>query len=370
MRKSGTFIAAVGMLLLAACTSHTAAPVAAAPRLNALTREAFNRGAVEHFLPLFWREDSNGDGELQRAELAVLWGYPDSDAALWIDPQGGFTARLYAAYALLSGPAAAAAAPTHRQALVLQDLRQGAPTLVYSDLSKDSPAEREMVTHLMAAARLIERLYARQKGVLGMDSGIAADDAASRALFHRNQGPYCEAPLTEKDPECAAVAPRPAKRVGLYPPDIQVTPGFCQRMEKAPNAAELQEHFSIVTAGATPGSLVGVPYSLAWREDMQGTAAELDAAAIALGTAEAPLSAYLHAAAAAFRTNDWEPADRAWKAMNAQNSHWYVRAAPDEVYFDPCAWKAGFALQLARINPDSVAWRERLEPLKAVARWL
>jgi hypothetical protein len=42
-----------------------------------------------------------------------------------------------------------------------------------------------------------------------------------------------------------------------------------------------------------------------------------------------------------------------------------VRVGPDEVYYDPCAWKAGFALQVARINPDSLEWQKKLDPLKA-----
>jgi hypothetical protein len=98
---------------------------------------------------------------------------------------------------------------------------------------------------------------------------------------------------------------------------------------------------------------------------MAAVATGLDAAAAALGNTEPALVAYLKAAAQAFRDDNWEPADRAWKAMNAGNSRWYVRVAPDEVYFDPCAWKAGFALQLARINPESAQWQQRLAPLRA-----
>jgi hypothetical protein len=50
--------------------------------------------------------------------------------------------------------------------------------------------------------------------------------------------------------------------------------------------------------------------------------------------------------------------------MGTDNSKYYLRVGPDETYFEPCAWKAGFALGFARINPDSVAWRKRLEPIK------
>ena len=352
--------AGVVLGLLSACAKPQQPTVVAA--LNAIPRIEFNSRAAEHFLPFFWREDANGDGVLQPDEFAVLWGFPDDDASLWVDAAGAFTPRFMAAYKALQAPAAADA--PRRLQLVREELAQSAPTLVRTDLSKDSAAERAMVGHLMQAATLIERLYARQTGGFGLDASIPKDDAASRALFHRNQSPFCEAPKTENDPLCSAIESKPAKRSGLYPADIQDTPGFCQRLEKAPNAAALRDHFSVVRAGAKPGEFIAVPYTEAWKDDMTATAQALDAAADALGATEPALVAYLRAAAASFRNNDWEPANRAWKAMNANNSRWYLRVGPDEVYYDPCAWKAGFALQLARINPDSVQWQTRLEPLK------
>ena len=54
----------------------------------------------------------------------------------------------------------------------------------------------------------------------------------------------------------------------------------------------------------------------------------LDAAAATLGDREPALVAYLHAAAQSFRDDDWVRADRAWKAMDARNSRWFVRVAP------------------------------------------
>ena len=352
--------AALALGLLTACAKPQHPTVGAA--LDVIPRVEFNTRAAEHFLPFFWREDANGDGALQPAEFAVLWGLPDDAASLWVDAAGAFTPRFLAAYAMLQAPAAGDA--PRRLQLVREELAQSAPTLVRTDLSADSAAERAMVGHLMQAATLVERLFARQKGSFGLDAGIPKDDAASRALFHRNQSPFCEAPKTENDPLCSAIEPKPANRSGLYPADIQDTPGFCQRLEKAPNADALRDHFSIVRAGAKPGEFVAVPYTEAWKDDMTATAQALDAAADALGATEPALVAYLRAAAASFRSNDWEPANRAWKAMNANNSRWYLRVGPDEVYADPCAWKAGFALQLARINHDSVQWQTRLEPLK------
>lgn len=360
MHRPVKFLSAIVLLplLLGACGGgQSAAPAA----LDTLTRAQFNDATAQRFLPLFWREDVNHDGTLQPGELAVLWGLPDDDAALWIDAQGNFTPRFLDTYASLSKPAAA---PDARQQAVLAELAQSAPTLVYTDLAKDSPAERDMVRHLQAAAKGIEKLYARQNGVLGMEERIPADDLASRAMFHRNQSPFCEAPKTENDANCVALAPRPARVSGQYPAAIQDHPDFCKRLEKEPNAAALMDHFSIVADDAATGRFVAVPFPQAWADDMGAVAKELNAAADALGQTEPQLVAYLRAAAQSFASNDWEPANRAWKAMNAQNSRWYVRVAPDEVYYDPCAWKAGFALQLARINPDSVQWQQKLEPLK------
>jgi hypothetical protein len=124
-------------------------------------------------------------------------------------------------------------------------------------------------------------------------------------------------------------------------------------------------HFSVVVADENRADRFrAVPYHEAYRQEMGAIARELELAARGLGEDEAALKNYLTAAAASFRSNDWEPANAAWVAMNAENSKWYLRIAPDEVYFEPCAWKAGFALQLARINPDSLEWQKKLDPIK------
>jgi hypothetical protein len=98
---------------------------------------------------------------------------------------------------------------------------------------------------------------------------------------------------------------------------------------------------------------------------MREIAAELRAAAAdETDPAEAALKAYLEAAAQSFTTNDWGPADEAWSHMNAQNSRWYLRVAPDEVLADPCNVKAQFHLDLARIDQGSVRWQSKLTPLE------
>ena len=80
--------------------------------------------------------------------------------------------------------------------------------------------------------------------------------------------------------------------------------------------------------------------------------------------AEGPLLDYLHAAAASFTSNNWLPADEAWAKMTVDNSKWYVRVGPDEVYWEPCSHKAGFHLTFARINQGSKQWQAKLVPVQ------
>jgi hypothetical protein len=366
------YIAVVGclgsLLAIAGCkpdrTPETSQ--AAAKEYKAIARDAFNGRAAELFLPLFWREDANANGALEANELAVLLGYPQDHRGMWVDESARFTAAFDAAYDDMALPdqAPALAAEQARHRLVLDELAQGRPTLVETDLAQATPAEKNLVDRMIQVAALVERIYARQKGVFGMEAGIPETDRASRMLFHRNQSPYCEAPKTENAAACTALAQKPPRIVGLYPAQVQNDAKFCDALAKAPNAAELMGHFGVVVAGEAPGTYRTIPYTEAYRDDMEAIAKELDAAAAGFGDDEAALKAYLLAAATAFRSNDWEPANAAWVAMNAQNSKWYVRIAPDEVYYDPCAWKAGFALQLARINPESIEWQKKLDPMK------
>ena len=90
---------------------------------------------------------------------------------------------------------------------------------------------------------------------------IPETDSASRMLFHRNQSPFCEAPKTENEPACSALAAKPPRIVGLYPADVQSDPKFCEALAKAPNAAELMDHFSVVVPGEKPGTYRAVPYT-------------------------------------------------------------------------------------------------------------
>ena len=344
---------------------------AGASQLDRVARVDFNREAAQLALPLFWSEDADADGAIDPAELSALWGVcrgpcPRSG---WVEGDA-FTPAFLAAYACVS-EAAHRTVPTptdaesRRRAAVRAELAHGRPTLLESDFSTADTGEqdRAIVRHVLDAAEQIERIYLAQRGAAGMLSRVPAGDPASRMLFYRNQGPWCTAPRTESDPDCGALADKPAPLSGLYPSDIQKD-GFCEALAQEPNQAALLDHFSVVRR-AEDGKLQGVPYTTAYRTEMEAIANSLEAAADAIQTDdEAAFISYLRAAAQAFRDNDWKPADEAWSRMNVHNSRWYLRIAPDEVYFEPCRMKAGFHVSFGRINQGSLEWQRKLDPVK------
>jgi hypothetical protein len=370
---------AVTVFLLASLGVAAAQP---AEIFNRLSRADFNRRAAELALPLFWRTDANGNDALDPGELVALWGVAGGGRlADYVDasvPGGRFTKKFREAYDLMSRPARVSdftPAEYRRRRAVLEELAQGRPTLIGTDLGAGSAEDKALAGNILAAAALIERLYAKQMGVFGLQGRVPSDDPASRMLMYRNQGPFCEAPKTEKNPDCSALPDRPQKRSGLYPANLQSgnDTGFCAVLEKRPDARSLMGQFVVVkakaggrsTGDAATDALVAVPYNVAYRDDMARVSARLKAAAAAIrDPKEAALKAYLEAAAASFLSNDWLPADEAWARMSATNSKWYLRIGPDENYSDPCSRKSLFHVNFGRINPDGLEWQRRLEPRK------
>lgn len=354
-------------------------PAAPPPKLDKIPRIDFNRRAAELALPVFWRTDANNDGALDPAELAVLWGVATSPRAEWVDAKGAFTKTMLDAYARVVTPtdfSSLAPEEQKRRQLVLEELAQGRPTLVETDLARGSAEDKAIVDNVLAAARVVEQIYAKQNGIDVLAAQIPDGDTASKMMFYRNQGPGCEAPKTEKNLDCSALASRPKKISGIYPAILQngTDTKFCEVLEKRKDADKLMHQFHVVRVkeggksegNAATDDLEAVPYHVAYKAEMEQVSGKLKTAADAIqDPKEAAFKAYLLAASQAFLDNKWEPADEAWAKMNAENSKWYLRIGPDETYFEPCSRKAGFHVSFARINLDSLEWQKKLEPVKA-----
>jgi hypothetical protein len=357
---------AAAALLTACCGPQTKPEPKEAPTpapestTKALDRLEFNQRASRGALPLFWINDANKDGVLNPDELAATMGLNAHARSHWVK-DGAFTPAFAAAMATMQ----AEATPTGTRGKTLRaEVDAGRPTIVYNDLRTISAAEKTMVRNVVAAAAIVERLYHRQKGVEGMQAQIPAGDTLAQAIFHRNHGPYCMAPTLDADPLCSALPTKPAKISGLYPAAMQTTPDFCKQFTTHADARTLLNPFKVVVQNGD--TLSAVPYTEHWAEETQAVAALLKTAADALRPVaeEAAFVAYLDATAKAFGDNDWHAADESWAKMNANNSKWYLRIGPDETYFEPCNEKAGFHTSFARINPDSVEWQKKLDPIK------
>ncbi len=324
----------------------------------------FNRWAARLNLPVYWTFDTNGDGNLDPEETAALRFYPT--AGSWV-AQGAFTRTFETAYdqivAASKAPAPDASTDEgKRQILVGKDLDQGRTTLVPSDLTALSADDKAFTAHMLKVADLIDDLYELQNGSAALASKLPADPA-SHSLFRRNRGPKCTAPATENDPLCSAIPGSPKPISDLYPAELQRDPKFCAALEKRPDAKTLMAPFVVVRGSGA--DLQPVPYTLAYRAQATEISKELTAAISSLTDPnEQALVTYLRAAAASWLSNSWEPADEAWAKMTVDNSKWYVRVAPDEVYWEPCSSKAGSHLTFARINQGSKRWQDKLVPVQ------
>ena len=344
----------------------SAQPTASAkPKAHAaLDRETVNRVAVRLNLPLYWVADRNKNGAIDPDEVVTLLFYPT--APEW-SKNGAFTPEFDQAYAKLerahrTSPAGVETPESKRVALVVDELDDASATLVESDLRAVSAEEKTLVRHMSTLAKLVDELFMEQNGSAKLAAKVP-DDPSSQSLFRRSWGPRCETPKMEKNEACSAIPGAPKQLVDVYPDATQQDAKFCEKLEKLPDSKTLLTPFTALRE--KDGKLVAVPYDKAYGPRMAKIADELEAAAKdVVDPSEAALKAYLLAAAKSFRTNEWRGADEAWSKMSATNSKWYLRIAPDETYWEPCAQKAGFHLAFARINKDSLAWQKKLEPLQ------
>jgi hypothetical protein len=331
------------------------------PSYTGIDRATFNRIAVRLNLPVFWTSDANRDATVQPSEVSALLFYPGEGH--WTEG-AAFTPAFSQAWTRIQEEVNRSLPTDPRKALVWKELDQGLPTLVATDLRSATTEEKTFVRHMLVVSNLIDTLYATQIGALPLIAQIPLDDTASQSLFRRNWGPRCLAPQTEKEAACSAIPGAPKLVCDAYPAAMQAEAGFCEKLEKLPNAKSLLTPFVNVRAD-DKGKLEPVSYAESYKAPMTAVSTELRAAAADIKSeSESALKAYLLAAAESFQTNDWNPADEAWSKMNAQNSKWYLRIAPDEVYWEPCNHKAGFHMNLARINTDSLAWQAKLTPVQ------
>jgi hypothetical protein len=319
----------------------------------ALTRDDFNRLAIQANSPLFWAKDNNSDKKISPDELEVAGTAKERKAFVKAKK---FSSKFISAYRDL--------VELRRRESVAKELDAGRPAMVSNDLSNVSAADKAVVKELIAAGKVIESIYQRQIGSASLTRQLRKADAASRALFWRNQGPECETPVTRGDRFCNALPSFDKPKSETYPAGEKLDKGLCKKLEGDGNARQLLDPFTVVRKkgnGYEAKQLTAV-----YGKAMKKVAKHLRKAAKALKSdkSEAAFIRYLKATADSFESNNWSEADEAWASMNAKNSRWYLRIGPDEVYRDACQQKASFHLSLALIDQQSLVWQKKLSPLR------
>jgi hypothetical protein len=352
-------------------TAIATPPVVNAPTRNMfdrLTRSEFNRLAPELAVPLFWKK-TDKDNIIDPSELTVYWGLEKEAKISDYVWDGQFTQKMRTAYdAMVNQKMSPPLDP--RQAAVRKELAQGKVTLLASDFSKASDAEKKFVAAIMKASVKIEALYLKQEGTFDYGNKIPTTDPASRSVFFRNQEPMCRAPETEHDTYCGALKlddmPK-GKISGMYPADqLAKNDHFCEDLAKSKDKSLIDPFTSVVANDrpGQPGALTSKSFHETWPDDVKAISADLKEASAALGTTEPALRAYVDAAAKAFTDDSWFAADEAWVKMDTKNSKFFLRIGPDEVYREPCSTKALYKTTLGRVNQGAAQWQAKFDPLK------
>lgn len=210
------------------------------------------------------------------------------------------------------------------------------------DTSKLTPQDRQALRPLIEAAHLIDTIFLRQvwSGNRTLMSNLKLDTSplgrARYDYFWLNKGPWSD--LDEHSAFLPGVPARKPLGAGFYPENMTKAE-FENWVAKLPaKDREAAEGFFTVIGRDGAGGLRAIPYSDAYKEELQACARLLrDAAKL---TSNATLRRFLESRAKAFLTNDYYESDVAWMDLDAPID---ITIGPYETYNDEIfGYKAGF----------------------------
>jgi hypothetical protein len=225
-----------------------------------------------------------------------------------------------------------------------------APVTLTADLSGLSANERRMLSLFVDAAAIMDGLFWRQ--AYGDRDALlrGLKDERIRRYAEINYGPWDR--LAGNAPFVAGVGPKP-DGAQFYPLDMTK-----QEFEAA-NLPDSRSHYTVLRRDAA-GKLKVVPYHVEYADGVNKAAALLEQAA-ALAE-DAGLKAYLLARAAALRSDDFNPSDRAWLDMKANRID--IVIGPIETYEDHLfGYKAAYE---GYVLVKDMAWSSRLSRYAAM----
>ncbi|WP_349263025.1 dipeptidyl-peptidase 3 family protein [Longimicrobium sp.] len=219
-----------------------------------------------------------------------------------------------------------------------------------------SARDRQIIPLLIDAARETDAVW-RQQTYGNLDSLVASiQDPRVRRYVEINYGPWDR--LAGNAPFLPGVGPKP-EGANVYPADMTKEQFEAAVAGGGARADSLRGLYTLVRRDAG-GRLTAVPYSRAFRPNMERAAARLRQAA---ALAEDPgFRRYLELRAAALLTDDYQPSDLAW--LDMKNNTLDVVIGPIETYEDALyGYKASYE---AYVLVKDLEWSRRLSRYAAL----
>ncbi|HEY0037181.1 MAG TPA: hypothetical protein VGB66_10865 [Longimicrobium sp.] len=219
-----------------------------------------------------------------------------------------------------------------------------------------SARDRQIIPLLIEAAREMDAVW-RQQTYGNLDSLVASiQDPRVRRYVEINYGPWDR--LAGNAPFLPGVGPKP-EGANVYPADMTKEQFEAAVAGGGARADSLRSLYTLVRRDAG-GRLMAVPYSRAFRPNMERAAARLRQAA---ALAEDPgFRRYLELRAAALLTDDYQPSDLAW--LDMKNNTLDVVIGPIETYEDALyGYKASYE---AYVLVKDLEWSRRLSRYAAL----
>ena len=218
-----------------------------------------------------------------------------------------------------------------------------APTPLRVDTSKLSVADRQALTKMLEASRILNDIFMKQywSGDVALYQRLQKDTTplgqARLHYFWINKGPWSE--IDDYKAFVPGVPPRKPEGANFYPEDM-TKEQFETWVASLPKEQqeEAKGFFTVIRSKTAGKELIFVPYSEEYKDDLTRAAALLKEAAGL--TDNASLKRFLNLRADAFLSNDYYESDLAWMDLDAPLD---ITIGPYETYNDELfGYKAAF----------------------------
>lgn len=195
-----------------------------------------------------------------------------------------------------------------------------------ADLSGLSDVQRQMLPHLISAAKLMDEVFWRQAYGNSKPLLASVENPGMKQFVRTNYGPWDR--LDGNKPFLDGVAKKPAG-ANFYPFDL-TTEEFEEHIRKNPGDAESFKSLYTLIKRKADGRLYAVPYRNAFGFLTRQAADHLDQAAEL--AEDVGFRNYLTARAKALRTDRYQPSDMLW--MDMKDNQIDIVIGPIETYED------------------------------------